>query len=158
MKARALLPLAAVVLLGLAVFAGEKGKAVSADELGLSKTSVFSTPAPIVAHDAGKDPGENELLGAYFSGAPPMIPHRIEDYLPIRAGENLCLDCHLLPDMLGEPHEAGEPTPIPASHYTDLRHAPGKVTKQLIGARFTCVQCHRPQSHAKPLVANTYGE
>jgi cytochrome c-type protein NapB len=133
-------------------------KAVEDARLGLEKTSVFSTPAPIVAKAAGEAPGENESLGAYFSEAPPLVPHVVEDFLPIRAGENLCVDCHMLPDEIGKQAEAGEPTPIPASHYTDLRKDPGKMTGKLIGARFNCTQCHVAQSDAKPLVGNTYRE
>ncbi len=156
MRSRILLAITAVAVLALAGFAGEEKKTVEDAELGLSKTSVFDTPDPVVAPNQGKEPGENELLEAYFSGSPPMISHQVDDFLPLKIGENMCLDCHLLPEMIGEKVEAGEPTPIPASHYTDLRRSPDKVTKELIGARFTCVQCHRPQADAKPLVANTY--
>lgn len=130
--------------------------AVDDRELGLSKTSVFSTPDPIVATMEAKEPGESEPLEPYFSGSPPVIPHQVEDFLPIQLENNLCLDCHDQPDQIGEEREEGEPTPIPASHYTDLRHSPEQVTQELIGARFVCTQCHAPQTGAEPLVVNTY--
>ena len=47
---------------------------------------------------------------------------------------------------------------MPASHYTNLRTDPGTVTGQVIGARFTCTQCHAPQADNDPPVANTYSQ
>ena len=129
---------------------------VEDSELGLSKTSVFATPQPIVATSDANDPGENETVESYFEGAPPVIPHQVEDYLPIRVGENLCIDCHDLPDQIGQPREVGDPTPIPITHYTDLRRSPGEAGDTLIGARYLCSQCHAPQAAEPPLGANTY--
>jgi cytochrome c-type protein NapB len=125
-------------------------------ELGLDKNSVFETPEPIVATMAAGEPGDNQNLGAYFEGAPPPIPHLVEEFLPIRFDDNQCLDCHDDTSMIGQPIEAGDPTPIPATHYTDLRRNPQDVTETLVGARFVCVQCHAPQHDATPLVQNTY--
>jgi cytochrome c-type protein NapB len=143
----------------LAAFVGlyHAQKAVEAETLGLSKTSVLDTPAPAVPASKAKEPGENLVLGAYFSKAPPLVPHLIRDFLPIRIGENACADCHDAQDQIGEALGEGEPTPIPASHYTDLRRAPEKVGKKLVGARYVCTQCHAPQTDAVLLVANTYG-
>ena len=164
MKSRILflgLALALLVLLAQACTGGGSdeavtGEAVTDDELGLSKTSVFSTPDPIVAGSTAKEPGENETLGAYFSGSPPAIPHDISDLVPIKIGENSCVECHDLRDQIGEELASGDPTPMPVSHYTDLRRKPDEVTTKVIGARFVCTQCHVPQSDAAPLVANTY--
>jgi len=126
-------------------------------ELGLSKESVFDTPEPIVAHPVGGDPGENSLIETYFEeGIPPLIPHTIEDMVPIHADENLCMDCHADREAIGKPVAPGDPTPIPLSHYTDLRRDPDTVTDQVVGARWVCVQCHATQTDAKPLVENTY--
>jgi len=164
MKSRILflvLALALLVLLTQACAGGGNDeavteKAVTDDELGLSKASVFSTPDPIVAGSTAKDPGENEPLGAYFSGSPPVVSHDISDFVPIKIGENSCLECHDLHEQIGEEVASGDPTPMPASHYTDLRRNPDEVTTKVIGARFVCTQCHAPQSDAVPLVANTY--
>jgi len=129
---------------------------VNEDDLGLSKTSVFETPDPIVPSTTANDPGENATQAAYFSESPPVIPHRIEEFLPIRIDENLCMECHDAPDRIGETLEEGEAVPAPASHYTDLRNKPDEVTQTMIGARFTCTHCHAPQADVDPLVANTY--
>ncbi len=150
-----------VVCVALAAIVGVFGvaladKAVEDNKLGLSKESVFATPDPIVAKVKGGQPGENASLGAYFSGSPPMIPHQVEGMMPIRVNENLCLDCHMLPDQIGQQAGEGEPTPMPASHFTDRRSDPGKVVRKTSGARFTCTQCHATQADAEPLVVNTY--
>jgi cytochrome c-type protein NapB len=131
-------------------------QSVEDSQLGLSKDSVFSTPEPIVAVNEANEPGENATQEAYFSGSPPVVPHQVEDFLPIRVGENMCLECHDLPDQIGQEPEPGEPGSMPASHYTDLRRSPDEVTQQVIGARYDCTQCHAPQTNAQPLVANTY--
>jgi cytochrome c-type protein NapB len=145
-----------LIVLVQACVGGHVDQTVTDDDLGLSKDSVFSTPDPIVAATTAKEPGENELLGAYFSESPPSISHDIEGLVPIKLDENLCLGCHDLFDEIGNETGPGDPTPMPASHYTDLRRNPDEVTSTLIGARFVCTQCHVPQADAAPLVANTY--
>jgi len=142
---------AVLILLGVAV-----AQEVADEDLGLDKNSVFSTPDPIVPTTLQKDPGENPKLGSYFDGAPPLISHQIEDLLPITLAENLCLECHDDPSMIGEESAADEPTPIPESHYTDLRRSPDEVSGALIGTRYECILCHAAQMDAAPIVANTY--
>lgn len=129
---------------------------VPADNMGLSKQSVFVVPEPKVYKESGGQAGQNKLLPRAFLNAPPQIPHGIGDFLPITAQSNLCIACHNLPDQWGKKLKAGEARAIPQSHYTDLRTAPGKVTDQLIGARYNCNQCHVPQMNAKPLVDNIF--
>lgn len=149
------------IIIALAVVLGLVGIAIAQSanddkDLGLDKHSVFDTPDPIVAVDTAAEPGESQLLGKYFSEAPPLIPHQIKEFLPITIENNQCAECHDQPDMIGKKIDEGDPTPAPASHYTDLRRDPGKVTGKLIGARYVCTQCHAPQEDAKPLVENTY--
>jgi cytochrome c-type protein NapB len=124
-------------------------------DLGLSKTSVFATPSPETFSYGKASPGDSQNLPRAFPGAPPQIPHEIDSFLPLVPDNNMCLDCHDQPEKIGKP-QAGGPTPIPASHYTDLRHAPGRVMKKLSGARFICTQCHVPQANVKPLVENVF--
>ncbi len=143
---------AALLLSGVALADGEKP--VKDQDLGLAKNSVFDTPDPIVAPPAGLEPGENATVEPYAEGIPPTIPHEVNDYLPIRVDENACIECHVDPDLVGQSVEEGEPTPAPASHFTDLRRAPGTLTRELIGARYDCSQCHVPQAETAPLVEN----
>ena len=148
---RLVIAIAAVLLVGIAVADDVEGEACG------RSGSVFDTPGPIVPSPAAGEAGENEKLGSYFEGMPPMISHQVADYLPITAAENLCLDCHDLRDQIGGEIGADEPTPMPESHYTDLRRPGSEAAENPVGARYTCVQCHVPQTAAEPLVASTYG-
>ena len=129
---------------------------IAADGMGLSKGSVFDTPTPKVYNYKGGQPGENKLLPRAYLNAPPQIPHDISGFLPITAQSNMCIACHNQPDNWDAKKVKGSPTPMPRSHYTDLRNAPGKVTDHMINARFNCNQCHVPQANATPLVKNTF--
>lgn len=140
----------------LAAFSAHAAQPIAPDSMGLNKGSVFDTPDPKVYASKAGAPGQNSLLPRAYPGAPPQIPHDIGDFLPITAGSNMCIACHNQPDNWGKPRTQGSPVPIPSSHYTDLRTAPGKVTDHLINARYNCNQCHVPQRDAKPLVENSF--
>ena len=129
---------------------------LEADELGLSKTSVFATPEPPAVSYSDKFPGQSTVLPRSFPHAPPQIPHTIDSFKPITAGSNACLGCHNNPAMRGKKIEKGTPTPMPVSHYTDLRHKPDSVSEQMIAARYVCTQCHVPQANVDTLVENTF--
>ena len=103
------------------------GTPVKADDMGLSKTSVFAVPTPRVYHYNILPPGQSKLLPRAYAGAPPQVPHDIADYLPITTVSNMCIACHNQPDAWGKQRESGTATPIPPSHYTDLRNAPDKA-------------------------------
>ena len=127
--------------------------AIPDDQVGLSKESVFDTPTPAPVVQNVSDPGEQPPVPAAFHGAPPVIPHTVVDLVPTTADDNMCIECHALEEA-GE----GDPTPIPESHYTDLRNDPGTVTDEVVGARYRCVACHVSQTTAAPLVENRSGE
>jgi len=127
--------------------------AVSDTQVGLSKESVFDTPTPAPVVQNASDPGEQPPVPAAFDGSPPVIPHTVVDFVPITADGNMCIECHAL-DEAGE----GDPTPIPPSHYEDLRNDPGKVTDEVVGSRYRCTACHAPQTDAAPLVENRFSE
>ncbi len=129
---------------------------VQTNSMGLSKTSVFDVPTPVVYHYTDKAPGQSKLLPRAYLGAPPQVPHAVADFLPITQDSNMCIACHAQPDQWGKKPVAGVATAIPPTHYTDLRNAPGKVTDHLINARYNCNQCHVPQTDAPPLVENTF--
>lgn len=132
------------------------GKVISPESMGLSKGSVFEVPEQRVYRPAGGPPGQNKALPRAYLNAPPQISHDIGDFLPITAQSNLCIACHNLPGQWGKAIGPGEARPIPRSHYTDLRNAPGQVGEQPVGARYNCNQCHVPQDDAKPLVENRF--
>jgi cytochrome c-type protein NapB len=148
--------LALAVLLTAATTTAFAAPPIHADDTGLSKGSVFDTPTPEVYHYSMTPAGESKVLPRAYSGAPPQISHDISEHLPITMQNNMCLACHNQPALWDKKLERGTPTPIPPSHYTDLRNAPGKVTENVVGARYNCIQCHVPQADARPLVENTF--
>jgi cytochrome c-type protein NapB len=112
---------------------------------------VFEAPAPPAVKAEASDPGDKPLVPRAYALAPPRIPHGIADFVPITRDKNACEDCHAVKEK-----RPGEATPIPASHYTDLRAAPGKAGDAVVGARHVCVTCHLPVSDAAPLVENRF--
>lgn len=146
---------ASLLLLAALAFAQTESpapKAVPDTTLGLSKTSVFDSPSPPPVVPETADPGDRPPLPRAYPGAPPRIPHAVADFLPITRGENLCIDCHLVDEKV-----EGEPTPIPASHKTDLRRSPGEAGEKVVGARWVCLTCHVPRTGAGELVENRFG-
>jgi len=125
------------------------------NETGLSKQSVFDVPTPEAFNYQGVMPGTDPVYKRAYPGAPPQIPHNIELMTPVTAAVNYCLSCHGSSAELSQPLK-DKPTPIPVSHYTDLRHQPDKAAKKLVGARYVCTQCHVPQADVAPLVKNKF--
>lgn len=128
---------------------------MKADHMGLTKDSVLTekTTVPKV-HYKGEAPGQNKKLARSYPQAPPMIPHAVADFLPIRR-RNTCLECHSNP-----PRSLRNVTQVPSSHYltrdkTDLAAVP-KGARTIFKGYFYCVTCHAPQTNAKPLVGNTF--
>ena len=137
---------------GSLLLADPPAKPVSDRDLGLSRTSVFETPAPPLYQGEGSAPGEKPLPKRINRETPPVIPHGVSDCLPITRGSNLCMDCHAVPG----PKKKGEATPIPGSHFVDLRRAPHAKGKQLAGSRYVCISCHVSRTDARLLVGSIY--
>lgn len=147
-----------ILLVALSLFfvaCDKKKKPVSDAEIGLRKSSVENESAVNLALDFNYttvQPGESASLiqERSFENAPPLIPHAIEDMLPITKDSNMCLSCHikeLAADM--------NTLPAPASHYFDMQA--NKPTGDVVSnERFNCDQCHVPQTDAVPLVANNF--
>jgi cytochrome c-type protein NapB len=140
-----------LVVAGVAQGAPPDGEPIPDRELGLSSGSVFDVPSPDPVSENRTDPGEKPALPRAYPGAPAIIPHGVADVLPITREDNLCLACHLVKEKV-----KGEPTPIPESHFIDLRNSPEKIGKQLVGARYNCISCHASLTEADPLVGNRF--
>jgi len=148
-------------------------KVVTESRLGLRKTDLYSEDdtTSMKTHYSDAAPGTSKRLERAFQDAPPMIPHSVEGLLPIKAGNNQCLGCHM-PDVA----KSMGATPIPKSHFTDFRPkhkvingvfkksidnyknevAISKPKDKLVQARFNCSQCHAPQSTGDLAVSNTF--
>jgi cytochrome c-type protein NapB len=120
-------------------------------DIGLSKVNMTETAEPLLFNITSDETGESPLRERYWEGAPPTIPHTLEDMLPITFSENECIECHQV-----DTKEEGEATPIPESHFVDIRNAPDTKREIVAGARFLCISCHAMQSDAQPLVENTF--
>ncbi len=120
-------------------------------ELSLSKTSVFEVTQPPIEKRNVSEPGEGATLPADFPEQPVLVPHAIVDWLPITLTENQCIDCHAVEEKV-----EGEPTPIPRSHFIDLRNTPDTVSDKVVGARYNCVSCHAAPGSNEPLVDNEF--
>lgn len=141
--------LSALMACALSAYAVQDA-AIPDDAIGLSKSSVYDDPEPIVVKYGGGDPGTNKRSARSYHTAPPMIPHSIADMVPIRQDFNLCKDCHVQPDLLKQKITQGMPVPAPVSHYTNVKKG------ELHMARWNCTQCHAPQATVNTLVNNTF--
>jgi len=141
--------------IALAVLAGFTALSVGAaevrdDAIGLSKTSVFDVPSPDAFAYSDKAPNKSGVLPRAYEGAPPEIPHSIDEFVPIKADENSCLGCHDKPALMGKKIKEMA-TAMPESHYTSVD---GKWQRN--NNRYVCTQCHVPQANVKDLVGNTF--
>lgn len=138
-------------VLAITLVAADSDRSIPDSRIGLSKVSVFDTPTPPPVKSNNSEPGDRPAFEALFPGGPTSIPHGIDDLLPITFDDNQCIDCHEV-----EVKEEGEPTPIPESHYVDMRNAPGKKQDAVTGARFNCVLCHVVPGDNPALVGNLF--
>ncbi|NWF65901.1 MAG: nitrate reductase cytochrome c-type subunit [Campylobacterales bacterium] len=135
----------------------QKANFVAAEEIGLRKQSVkdekiVETKGVPYSVDA---PGTSKKIERSFDNAPPMIPHDTEGMLPITKDSNQCTGCHM--PVVAKDMGA---TPIPKSHFTNLRKEMGEkgrdLGEELYQGRFNCSQCHAPQAKLDPLVKNNF--
>jgi nitrate reductase cytochrome c-type subunit len=142
---------ASILLFGALTPDGETANQIPDHQLGLSKGKLTEVAHPPIEKKNLSDPGEASLIPADYSDQPTLVPHGIADYLPITMEENQCADCHAVAEK-----EEGEPTPIPISHYTDLRNSPGMSSDEIVGARYVCVTCHVVPGEHEALIGNGY--
>ena len=99
--------------------------------------------------DAESDTFRNERdrapLPRDFVQQPPLIPHTVRGYA-ITTNFNKCMDCH----AWNRARETGA-TKVSLTHFKDRD---GKELSNVSPRRYFCMQCHVPQTDAKPLVAN----
>jgi len=149
-------------------------KVVTESVLGLRKTDLYSEEADTTGMKteySSDAPGTSQRIARAFQDAPPMIPHSVEGLLPIKAGNNQCIGCHM-PDVA----KSVGAIPVPKSHLTNFRPKNkvingtfkkevdnyknevtiSKTGTKLVMARFNCSQCHAPQSKGDLAVSNTF--
>ena len=124
---------------------------------GLRTAPLMGTNAKVVKTTyEGEAPGENRTLERSYHTAPPMIPHTVEDYLPITT-RNECLKCHLNPPKALIKQSI---TVVPDSHFVNRegKDIGGTIATQrnIYAGFWNCSMCHAPQADAKPLVGNDF--
>ncbi len=174
MLKQSLIAIAALGLISITASAAEK--AISDEELGLRKTSLFNEEIVPDKGDFKREAaGTAKKFERAFTNAPPMIPHDVEGMLPIVKGNNACLGCHM-PEVA----PSVKAVAIPPSHFASFRPdtkigEDGRIVKdgktvnntsdfkvvtkkmdKLSQARFNCSQCHAPQAKLDPLVENNF--
>ncbi len=82
-----------------------------------------------------------------FVQQPPLIPHSIRGYT-VTQNFNKCMDCH----AWSRAREMGA-TKVSLTHFRDRD---GTELPNLAPRRYFCLQCHVPQTDARPLVENTF--
>jgi cytochrome c-type protein NapB len=100
--------------------------------------------------DTAPVPGKVKTFKKSFVTAPPMIPHSVQGMVPIKVGNNMCLNCHM-----PENAKAMGVTPIPSSHFVDNFDG-NKKTSKLAGSRYFCTTCHTPQAKLDPVIENKF--
>jgi cytochrome c-type protein NapB len=78
---------------------------------------------------------------------PPLIPHQIEGYT-VTPKFNKCMSCHSWTK-----YKEANATKISQTHFESRD---GIVLANISARRYFCVQCHVPQTNARPLVENTF--
>ena len=78
---------------------------------------------------------------------PPVIPHSISGY-QLSLNANRCLECHRREFTA----RTGAPM-ISITHFMDRDY---QVLSDVAPRRYFCLQCHVPQTDARPLVENTF--
>jgi nitrate reductase (cytochrome), electron transfer subunit len=101
-----------------------------------------ATPLPMARVENNDTPRERN-----YPMQPPTIPHSIDNY-QVDKNYNRCLMCHTRANAAKYNAPA-----IAASHYLTRD---GEVLAEISPRRYFCIQCHVPQTDAKPLVGNSY--
>lgn len=108
--------------------------------------------APEIKAYAGKVPGvgQPQLITRTFVGQPPLVPHTIEQYVPLTMEENACMECHQTAEIRGQ-----KIPQIGQSHFSaTAKNKAGKPALEM--SRFQCDSCHVPQVDAQPLVDSKF--
>ncbi len=78
---------------------------------------------------------------------PPLIPHKVDGY-EVTINFNKCMDCH----AWSRYKDTGA-TKVSLTHFKDRD---GGELSNVSPRRYFCMQCHVPQTDARPLVGNSF--
>ncbi|GAA3531535.1 nitrate reductase cytochrome c-type subunit [Zobellella aerophila] len=106
--------------------------------------SLDQDPAPERIRDPLKD---QDIQDRQYMHQPPLIPHQVRGY-EVDLKVNRCLSCH------GWKNAASRNAPRVSVTHFEPRD--GLTLSDISPRRYFCMQCHVPQTGAKPLVENTF--
>ena len=156
MKKIALISAAAVLVLLTGCNQSTTADSVSNKKVevtGIRKASLDkgSQNLPVVTYNSQAPiPGKVKSFKKSFVTAPPMIPHRVKEMVPITVKNNMCLNCHMPQNA-----KALGVTPMPKDHFVDNFEG-GKHIQRVAGSRYFCTTCHAPQANLNPVVENKF--
>ena len=132
-----------VLVCGLATVAEQFPNTPGPNGIRKGGTLFEEFPAPLLA-DPVNAPGRRVRA---YPEQPPTIPHTIRDY-QITKNNNRCLECHnrIQTAVSGAPM-------ISITHFMDRDF---QVLADVAPRRYFCLQCHVPQTDARPPVGNTF--
>jgi cytochrome c-type protein NapB len=126
-------------------------KAVPVTGIRQASLNAGSQNLPVVTYNnQAPIPGKVKLYKTSFVTAPPMIPHSVKGMVPIKVGNNMCLNCHMPSNA-----KAMGVVPMPKDHFVD-NFAGDKKEPKVAGSRYFCTTCHTPQANVNPVVENKF--
>ncbi|MBM4365405.1 MAG: nitrate reductase cytochrome c-type subunit [Deltaproteobacteria bacterium] len=142
--------------------AGEAAKSTDVDLL-FRDADLTTEGAQVMAEYPDVEPGDSQKLERAFPGAPPQIPHVIDDGSALSVKENECLDCHHPDNATGK-----KDVPVPESHFS--RPVTAETTGEgmasvvsgyekaddVVGFRRNCTTCHTMQASNTEAYATTF--
>ncbi len=141
-------------LLAAVGFAGCQTGSVNQADVGIGEDGVFGEPSPGTFNYPTEEAGKSDRIATSYDTAPPLVPHTVEEYLPITMEDNECMECHDKPKIQDREYVKGKKLAMPGSHYGGFGGRGDKDEPS--GSMYTCSLCHAPASDAQPLVANTF--
>ena len=133
-----------VIVLSAGLLAAAWAFAQSDEFATLRKWTLTTEPeAPRIASELNTD----QRQARNYPEQPPLIPHKIEGY-QLDLNSNKCLSCHSRHRV-----EESQAPMVSVTHYMDRDM---QVLAEVSPRRYFCLQCHVPQTDARPLVDNTF--
>jgi len=103
--------------------------------------------APELAPGGFKPIPDQAPIARDYVQQPPLIPHKVEGY-EVTKNFNKCMDCHAW-----SRYKENGATKVSLTHFKDRD---GGELSNISPRRYFCMQCHVPQTDAKPLVGNQF--
>lgn len=137
-----------LIFLGIVCVSFSAIAAINPNNFFLEKSGVDLTKSPEnVAPDFHPVPKYQDEFALNYVNQPPLIPHSVAG-MQVTKNVNQCLACHS--------PENSRVTGAPRISPTHFINRDGVLQANLAARRYFCLQCHIPQTNAKPIVQNDF--